>query len=127
MKKAIQSESAPKAIGPYSIGILYNHFVFTSGQIGIDPESGELVAGGIENETRRALQNLQIVLDSGGSSINNVIKTTVFLKDIAEFGKMNAIYSEFFSDVPPARSAIQVAALPKGAAIEIEAIAYIEN
>ncbi|NTW45013.1 MAG: RidA family protein, partial [Anaerolineaceae bacterium] len=87
----------------------------------------ELVAGGIEFETRRALQNLQIVLESGGSSIKNVIKTTVFLKDIAEFGRMNAIYSEIFTDIPPARSAIQVAALPKGAAIEIEAIAYIEN
>jgi 2-iminobutanoate/2-iminopropanoate deaminase len=127
MKKVIQSEIAPKAIGPYSIGIIYNQFVFTSGQIGIDPESGELVTGGIEFETRRALQNLQIVLESGGSQIKNVIKTTVFLKDIAEFGRMNAIYSEFFTDVPPARSAIQVAALPKGAAIEIEAIAYIEN
>jgi len=127
MKKVIQSERAPKAIGPYSIGITYNHLVFTSGQIGIDPESGELVAGGIEFETRRALQNLQIVLESGGSSIKNVIKTTVFLKDIAEFGRMNAIYSEIFTDIPPARSAIQVAALPKGAAIEIEAIAYIDN
>jgi len=127
MKKVIQSEIAPKAIGPYSIGIIYNQFVFTSGQIGIDPESGELVAGGIEFETRKALQNLKIVLESGGSLIKNVIKTTVFLTDIAEFGRMNAIYSEFFTDVPPARSAIQVAALPKGAAIEIEAIAYIEN
>jgi 2-iminobutanoate/2-iminopropanoate deaminase len=126
MKNVIHSELAPKAIGPYSIGIIYNQFVFTSGQIGIDPESGELVVGGIEFETRRALQNLQQVLESGGSSIKNVLKTTVFLKDIAEFGRMNAIYSEFFKDVPPARSAIQVAALPKGAAIEIEAIAYIE-
>jgi len=127
MKKAIQSEFAPKAIGPYSIGILYNQFVFTSGQIGIDPESGELVAGGIEIETKRALQNLQIVLESGGSSLKNVIKTTVFLKDITEFGRMNAIYADFFTDVPPARSAIQVAALPKGALIEIEAIAFIEE
>jgi len=127
MKKVIRSELAPKAIGPYSIGILFKHFVFTSGQIGIDPETGELVKGGIVEQTRRTLQNLQVVLESGGSSLLNVIKTTVYLIDIAEFGKMNEIYSEFFKYDPPARSAIQVAALPKGAVIEIEAIAYIEN
>lgn len=125
MKKVISSEHAPKAIGPYSIGIIFEKLIFTSGQIGIDPESGNLVSGGIENETRKALQNLQIVLESGGSSLNNVLKTTVFLKDIGEFGKMNLIYSEFFGNTPPARSAVQVAALPKGAVVEIEAIAFI--
>ncbi|MHB8134280.1 MAG: RidA family protein [Anaerolineaceae bacterium] len=124
MKKAVSTKNAPQAIGPYSIGIEFDKFVFTSGQLGINPDDGMLVSGGIINETRQALVNLQAVLESGGSSLENVIKTTVFLRDINDFSKMNGIYSEFFHEIPPARSAVQVAALPKGAAVEIEAIAF---
>jgi len=124
MKKEIITENAPKAIGPYSIGIVFDKFVFTSGQIGIDPKNGELVSGGVISETRQALLNLQTILECGNSSLENVLKTTVFLRDINDFKLMNEIYSEFFHDIPPARSAVQVAALPKGAAVEIEAIAF---
>jgi len=124
MKKEIKTNNAPKAIGPYSIGIVFDKLVFTSGQLGIDPKNGELVPGGVISETRQALLNLQTILDSGDSSLENVLKTTVFLRDINDFKLMNEIYSEFFHDTPPARSAVQVSALPKGAAVEIEAIAY---
>jgi 2-iminobutanoate/2-iminopropanoate deaminase len=99
--------------------------VFCSGQAGLDPKTGELVPGGIEAETRQTLTNLKNVLESAGSSLALVVKTTVFLRDMADFGRMNAIYAEFFSGTPPARSTIQAAALPKGAAVEIEAIAIV--
>jgi 2-iminobutanoate/2-iminopropanoate deaminase len=125
VKKVITTEKAPKAIGPYSAGIQVNGFVYTSGQLGLDPQSGTLVEGGIEAETRRALENLKAVLEAGGSGLSQVVKTTVFLRDMGDFGKMNAIYETFFSNQPPARSAVQVAALPKGAAVEIEAVAEI--
>jgi 2-iminobutanoate/2-iminopropanoate deaminase len=125
-KKVIVADNAPKAIGPYSAGIRVNNFVFTAGQLGIDPDSGELVHGGIEMQTRQALLNLKCILEAEGLSLDNVVKTTVFLQDINEFGRMNGVYKEFFSDEYPARSAVQVAALPKGAAVEIEAIAIFE-
>jgi 2-iminobutanoate/2-iminopropanoate deaminase len=124
MKREIKSEFAPKAIGPYSIGIQFDKLVFTSGQIGLDPHSGVMVPGGIIEETRQSLKNLQAVLEAGGSSLGSVLKVTVFLRDMNEFGKMNEVYSEFFQGIAPARSAVQVAALPKGAAVEIEAIAF---
>jgi 2-iminobutanoate/2-iminopropanoate deaminase len=124
-KQIITTDKAPKAIGPYSAGILINGFVYTSGQLGMDPQSGSLVEGGVEAETKRALENLSAVLQAGGSDLDHVIKTTVFLRDINDFAKMNGIYETFFSDQPPARSAFQVAALPKGAAVEIEAVAVI--
>ncbi len=126
-KDIIKTDRAPKAIGPYSAGVETDGFIFTAGQLGIIPESGNIIEGGIENETRQALFNIQHILEAAGSSLNLVVKTTVFMRDMAEFGLMNAIYGEFFTENPPARSTIQVAALPKGGAVEIEAIALTVN
>ena len=125
-RKVITSSKAPKAIGPYSVAIQTGNLVFTSGQLGLDPATGNIVPGGIEAETRHALTNLQNVLVDAGSGLEEVVKTTVFLKDIAEFSRMNAIYAGFFPENPPARSAVQVAALPKGGAVEIEVVAIIK-
>lgn len=126
-KQVISSDQAPKAIGPYSAAISTGEFVFTAGQLGIDPVSGELVSGGVEAETRQALKNLGEILKAAGTDFSAVVKTTVFLRDINDFGKMNAIYATFFTEKPPARSAFQVAALPKNAFVEIEAIAIIDK
>lgn len=126
-KQIVLSERAPAAIGPYSVANKFGNFVFTAGQLGLDPETMELVPGGIEAETRQALTNLKIVLEAAGSSLRSVVKTTVFLKDINEFGLMNGVYAEFFTENFPARSAVQVAALPKGGSVEIEAIAFIDS
>jgi len=125
-KKVITSDKAPKAIGPYSVAIRTGNLVFSSGQLGLDPATGNLVLGGIEAETRQAITNLRHVLSDAGSGLEGVIKTTVFLKDMAEFVKMNAVYAEFFTENPPARSTVQAAALPKGGAVEIEAIAILK-
>lgn len=124
-KEIITSDKTPKAIGPYSIATKFGDLIFTAGQLGFDPQSGELVSGGVEAETRQALTNLGNVLEAAGSSLDNVLKTTVFLRDINDFARMNAIYAEFFKEDCPARSAFQVAALPKGAAVEIEAVACV--
>ena len=124
-KEVVISEKAPKAIGPYSAGIKAGQFVFSSGQLGFDPATGNIVEGGVEAETRQALTNLSHILEAAGSSLNDVVKTTVFLRDIADFARMNAVYAEFFKEKPPARSAFQVAALPRGAAVEIEAVALL--
>ena len=124
-KKVIQTEKAPKAIGPYSQAIRTDTMVYTAGQIGLDPASGELIAGTVEEQTRQALTNIRNVLETAGSSIENVVKTTVFLKDMNDFSKMNAIYAEFFGENPPARSTIAFAGLPKGGLVEIEAVALI--
>lgn len=124
-KRVISTPNAPKPIGPYSVAIQAGSLVFTSGQLGLDPASGELAPGGIEAETRQSLTNLRHVLEAAGSGLEYVIKTTVFLKDMGEFPRMNAIYGEFFSSNPPARSTIQAAALPKGGAVEIETIAIL--
>jgi len=121
-KKVIQTEKAPKAIGPYSQAIHTDAFIFTAGQIGIDPTTGELISGAVEEQTRQALSNLRNVIEAAGSNMDNVVKTTVFLKDMADFPKMNAIYAEFFGENPPARSTIAVAALPKGGLVEVEAV-----
>ena len=126
-KKVITSEKAPRAIGPYSIAIRVENMVFTAGQIGLDPTKGELVPGGIQAETRQVLANLKHVLAASDSSLESVIKTTIFLKDMADFAKMNAIYAEFFTQNPPARSTVAVAGLPKGACVEIEAVALCEK
>lgn len=125
VREVLVPDKAPKAIGPYSLGIRSQGFVFASGTIGIDPASGKMVAGGVEAETRQGLQNLANILESGGSSLGQVVKTTVFLLDMAEFASMNAVYAEFFPEAPPARSTVQVAALPGGAQVEIEAIAAV--
>jgi 2-iminobutanoate/2-iminopropanoate deaminase len=125
--KVVTSDRAPKAIGPYSVAIRTGNLVFASGQGGLDPATGVLVPGGIEAETRQALTNLGNVLADAGSGFEGVVKTTVFLKDMAEFTKMNAVYAEFFSSDPPARSTIQASALPKATAVEIDAIAVLRD
>ena len=122
-KNIIATKKAPGAIGPYSQGIKANGFVFASGQIGLDPTAGELVKGGIVEQSRQVLLNVKNVLEAAGSGLDKAVKTTVFLKDINDFAAMNAVYSEFFQADCPARSAVQVAALPKGALVEIEVIA----
>jgi len=122
-KKVIRSEKAPKAIGPYSVAIESGGFVFCAGQTGINPVTGELVSADLEAQTRQVLTNLKNVLEASGTSLDKVVKTTVFLRDMADFPKMNAIYAEYFSTNPPARSTIAVAGLPKGGIVEIEAIA----
>jgi 2-iminobutanoate/2-iminopropanoate deaminase len=124
-KQIITTDQAPKAIGPYSAGVCTGCLVFTAGQLGMDPTSGELVEGGIQAQTRQALTNLKAVLEAAGSGMDQVVKTTVFLGEIGEFGLMNEVYGEFFTEKFPARSAFQVAALPKGASVEIEAIALL--
>jgi 2-iminobutanoate/2-iminopropanoate deaminase len=124
-KRVVNAPKAPKPIGPYSVGIHAGCFLYTAGMAGVDPASGKLVAGGIEAETRQTLTNLAAILEAGGSSIAQVVKTTVFLQDIADFPAMNAIYAELFSAEPPARSTVQVAALPLGAKVEIEAVAIM--
>ncbi|HOG77803.1 MAG: RidA family protein [Chloroflexi bacterium] len=123
-KQVVIAERAPKAIGPYSAGILCQGFVFVSGQLGIDPENGNLLEG-VEAQARQALRNLSAVLEAAHTDLNAVVKTTVFLKDMADFAVVNAVYAEFFTQGFPARSALQVAALPKGGLVEIEAIAAV--
>lgn len=124
-KAPIHTTDAPAAIGPYSQAIRIGNFVFTSGQVALDPATGQLVSGGIEEQTHRVLKNLQAVLAADGLAFSNVVKTTVFLKDMEHFGAMNTIYAEYFRShgTPPARSTVEVARLPKDALVEIEVIA----
>lgn len=124
-KKVVQTDKAPKAIGPYSQAIRTDSMVYTAGQIALDPATAELVAGGVEDQTRQVLNNLRNVLEAAGSSLDLVVKTTVFLKDMNDFPKMNSIYAEFFGENPPARSTVAVAGLPKGGLVEIEAVALL--
>ena len=124
-KEVIGSTNAPKALGPYSAGIKTESFVFLSGQTGLDPLTGNLADGGLEGQTRQCLKNLQSVLESNGPGMGNIVKTTVSLLDMRDFAKMNAIYAEGFEEDAPGRSTIQVAALPEGGLVEIEAIAVI--
>ncbi|MEZ0394882.1 MAG: Rid family detoxifying hydrolase [Anaerolineales bacterium] len=125
-RTVITSQKAPKAIGPYSVAVRSGDLVFTAGQVGLDPLTGNLVPGGVEAETRQALTNLQHVLADAGSGLEYALKTTVFLRDMADFAAMNAVYAEFFPENPPARSTVAVAALPKGAAVEIEVVALVK-
>jgi 2-iminobutanoate/2-iminopropanoate deaminase len=124
-REIIATDKAPAAVGPYSQAVRAGDFIFTAGQIPLDPATGHMVEGGIEAQTRQALTNLSAVLEAAGTALANVVKTTVFLTDIGEFKLMNSVYAEFFPDAPPARSAVQVAALPLGARVEIEAVAVI--
>ena len=124
-REALIVDKAPKAIGPYSLGIRTRGLIFTSGTLGVDPKTGEFSPGGIKAETRQAMHNLANILEAGGSSLDLMVKTTVFMSDLGEFSKMNDVYAEFFAGEPPARSTVQVAALPKGAAVEIEAVAVV--
>lgn len=122
-KKIISTERAPKAIGPYSQAIRMDGLVFTAGQIGLDPATMEIVEGGVEAQTRQVLTNLKHVLEAADSGLNYVVKTTVFLQSMNDFAAMNGVYAEFFPENPPARSTVAVAALPKGALVEIECVA----
>ena len=125
MKKIISTPNAPAAIGPYSQGIDCGTFVVTSGQIPIDPATGNLVDGDISAQTRKSLENVKAILESNGMTMDNVVKTTVFLAHMSDFAAMNAVYAEFFTEGQyPARSAVEVGALPKGALVEIETICY---
>jgi 2-iminobutanoate/2-iminopropanoate deaminase len=123
IKEAVNTKDAPAPIGPYSQSIRVGNLVFLSGQTATDPSTGQLRSGSIEEETRLTLENLMAVLRAHGMSMDNVVSTTVFLKDVNDFGKMNAVYATFFKDQPPARATVQVARLPRDALIEISAIA----
>jgi 2-iminobutanoate/2-iminopropanoate deaminase len=124
-KTIVKTDKAPKAIGPYSVGAIGGQLVYTAGQIGLDPVSGEVVSGGIEAETRQALNNLSEILAAAGSGIDKVIKTTVFLHDMADFAAMNGVYAQFFTENAPARTTVAVAGLPKNVLVEIEAVAVV--
>ena len=123
-KKIIATSKAPAAIGPYSQAIKIGNFLYTSGQISLDAETMEMVTGSIEIETEKVLQNLEAILMKDGLNLTHVIKTTVYLSDLGDFSKMNQVYEKFFADNRPARACVQVAALPKGAKVEIDAIAH---
>ena len=123
--KVVSTSKAPKALGPYSQAVKVGGFVFCAGQIGIDPKTGELKEG-VEEQTRQVLQNLKAVLEASGSSLERVVKTTIYLKNVKDFEKVNKIYAEYFGKIKPARATVEVSNLPKGALVEIEAVA-VEN
>jgi 2-iminobutanoate/2-iminopropanoate deaminase len=125
MKEVISTKAAPAAIGPYSQAIKVGNLVYTSGQIPIDPSTGNFVEGGIKEQTRQSLTNVQAILEEAGLTMGNVVKTTVFMADMNDFAEMNAIYAVFFSEPYPARSAVAVKTLPKGALVEIEVVAAV--
>lgn len=125
MKKTVATGQAPKAIGPYSQAIIHNGMAFLSGQIPLDPATNQLVEGDIAVQTQRVLDNLKAVLEACGASLGSVVKTTVFLKDMSEFSKMNEVYGRYFVDNPPARSTVEVARLPRDVRVEIDAIAVV--
>ena len=127
IRRAVSTTGAPAAIGPYSQGIVTNDLLFTAGQAALDPATGQLVEGGIEAETERVMANLTSILDAAGCVWDDVVKTTIFLVDMADFGAVNTIYGRFMSDPPPARSTVAVAGLPKGARVEIEAVARLRG
>lgn len=126
-KTVVATDKAPKAIGPYSPGMVAGHFFFTAGQIGIDPATGNVVEGGIEAETRQVMNNLKNLVEAAGSSMDQVVKTTVFLRDMNDFARMNAIYGEFFTENPPVRTTVQVSGLPKNVVVEIECVALLPH
>jgi 2-iminobutanoate/2-iminopropanoate deaminase len=125
-REAVQTDAAPKAIGPYEQAIRVNGLVFTAGQIPIDPKTGNLIEGGIATQTRQVLENLKHVLAASGSSLDRVVKATVFLRNMADFAAMNEVYAEYLGSSKPARSTVAVAELPRGALIEIDLVAVIE-
>ena len=127
MKKIISTPDAPAALGPYSQAVRVGSTVYCAGQIPLDPKSGEIVSGGIEVQTRRVLDNLTAVLKAEELAFGNIVKTTIFLMDLGDFQKVNEVYGSYFKQQPPARSTVQVAALPKGARVEIEAIAVADG
>jgi 2-iminobutanoate/2-iminopropanoate deaminase len=126
MKKIISTGRAPKAIGPYSQAVVMNGFAFLSGQIPLDPETNQLIEGDIAEQTARVIENLKAVLEACGSSLDRVVKTTVFMKDMGEFPKMNEVYARYFAENPPARATVEAARLPRDVRVEIECIAAVE-
>ena len=123
--KPVSTSQAPAAVGPYSQAIMVDRFVYTAGQVGLDPRTGKLVEGGLEAETRQALANLAAIFAAAGGGLDRVVKTTVFLADMRDFPAMNAIYADAFGEHRPARSTVQAAALPLGARVEIEAVGHL--
>ena len=126
-KTVISTNNSPAAIGPYSQAIRFNELVFVSGQIPIDPESGKVIKGNIKEQTKQVLENLKNILQAGGSSLPNVLRTTIFLSDMDDYAMVNETYAQYFESSPPARSTIQVSRLPRDVHIEIDAIAYVTN
>ncbi len=125
IRTIVATDSAPGAIGPYSQAVKIEHLVFVSGQLALDPASGNLVSGNIETETRQALVNLKNILDAAGSSLEQVVKTTLYIKNMDDFARINEVYAEFFENNPPARACIEVARLPKDANVEVEAVGLL--
>jgi 2-iminobutanoate/2-iminopropanoate deaminase len=125
MKNIVSTEQAPKAIGPYSQAVISNGFAFLSGQIPLDPATNQIIDGGIAAQTERVLENLKSVLEAAGSSLDRVVKTTVYLKDMGEFAKMNEVYGRYFSSNAPARATVEAARLPRDVAVEIDCIASV--
>ena len=123
--KRVETANAPAAIGPYSQGIIANGFVYTAGQIPLDPKTGELVEGDIATQTKRVMESLKAILEQAGASLQTVVKTTVFLKSMDDFAAMNTVYAEYFGDHKPARSTVQAAKLPRDVNVEIEAVAVV--
>jgi 2-iminobutanoate/2-iminopropanoate deaminase len=126
MRRVIRTEEAPAAIGPYSQAIESGGLLWVSGQIPLDPATGQMVAGGIEEQTRRALTNLRAVVEAGGSSLEQALRVTVYLADMGDFGAFNAIYAEYFPSEPPARVCFEASALPKGAQVEVDAVVAVQ-
>ena len=124
-KQVVQTSNAPAAIGPYSQGIIANGFIYTAGQLGVVAATGKLIEGDVQAQTRQALENLKCILEAAGTSLDNAVKTTVFLANMDDFAAMNAIYGQYFSSNPPARSTIQVAKLPLAGLVEIEVVALL--
>jgi 2-iminobutanoate/2-iminopropanoate deaminase len=127
MKQIVSTEKAPKAIGPYSQAVIHNGLAYLSGQIPLDPATGELVTGDVAAQTERVLENIKAVLDAAGASFASVLKTTVFLKDMGDFPRMNEVYARYFAGNPPARSTVQAARLPRDVMVEIDAIAFVST
>jgi 2-iminobutanoate/2-iminopropanoate deaminase len=126
-KSIVQTDTAPRAVGPYSQAVKLEGepLIFVSGQIALDPKTGDRIHGGVVQETRRVMENLKLILQAAGSSLDKVVKTTVFLSSMDDFGVMNEVYSEYFKENPPARSTIEVSRLPKGMKVEVEAVAHL--
>jgi 2-iminobutanoate/2-iminopropanoate deaminase len=125
-KRIVRTEEAPQAIGPYSQAVVAAGFVYTAGQLALDPHTGQLVPGDVRIQTKRVMENIKAILESAGSSLAEVVKTTIFLRDMNDFGAMNEIYGSYFQEDPPARSTVQVAKLPRDGAVEIEVVALVK-
>jgi 2-iminobutanoate/2-iminopropanoate deaminase len=125
-KRIVRTEEAPQAIGPYSQAVVAAGFVYTAGQLALDPHTGQLVPGDVRIQTKRVMENIKTILESAGSSLAGVVKTTIFLRDMNDFGAMNEIYGSYFQEDPPARSTVQVAKLPRDGAVEIEVVALVK-